>query len=131
MDFTEKHPTSVFIAHSIVTYAAEKTQLAPANARRATRSLRLVCRSVDALDDYETTPVKPFHSSLQERSKLYQALPVEAESVQSFNSNVDVAQEDSDERFADFTQGAPDHQRVFNESIAATNWSFCRVCSTS
>ena len=100
MDFTEKRPTSVFIIHSIVTYAAEKTQLAPASVRYARRSLRFARCSVDALDDYEMTPVKSFHSSLQERSKLYQTSPVEAE---------DVAQEDNNEHFADFMQGAPDH----------------------
>ena len=79
LDFKRKRPTSVFVIHSIATRSAEKTQFVPANVRHARRSLRFVCCSIDALDDYELTPVKPFHSSLQERSRLYQTLPLEVE----------------------------------------------------
>ena len=35
-------------------------------------------------------------------------------------SNMDVAQEDNNEHFADFMQGVPDHQQIFNLSPLQT-----------
>ena len=74
VDFKDKRPTNVFIAHSIATRSAEKTQLLSASIRRARRSLRFACCSVDALNDDELTPVASLHPTLQERSRLYQTV---------------------------------------------------------
>ena len=85
-----------------------------ANVRYARRNLHFVCYSFDALDDYELIPVKSFHSSVQERNRFYQTLPLEAQFDHSFNLHMDEMQEDNNDSFTDFMQGATDDQQAFN-----------------
>ena len=89
-------------------------QFVQANVRYARRNLHFVCYSFDALDDYELIPVKSFHSSVQERNRFYQMLPLEAQFDQSFNLYMDELQEDNNDSFTDFMQGVTDDQQIFN-----------------
>ena len=50
--------------------------------------------SFDAMDDYELMPVNSFHPSIQERNRLYQALPLEARFDHTFNLHMNETQAD-------------------------------------
>ena len=47
LEFKSKHPSNMFIAHSIVVYNADKRQFMPANVRYARKNLHIICYSVD------------------------------------------------------------------------------------
>ena len=70
--------------------------------------------SFDAMDDYELMPVNSFHPSIQERNRLYQALPLEARFDHTFNLHMNETQQDNYGSSTDFMQGATDDQKAFN-----------------
>ena len=65
LEFKSKRPSNAFIAHSIVVYSADERQLTPASVRRARESLRLVCHSVDLVNDLQVGVLLAFAPSIR------------------------------------------------------------------
>ena len=66
-----KHPSNLFVIHSLVVYSGEKKKFIPANVRYAKRNLHFIFYSLDDLNDYEITPVASFDANLLDRDKIF------------------------------------------------------------
>ena len=71
VNFRDKHPSNLFIIHSIVTYNALSRQFVTANNRYSKRNLHFIFYSVDDVNDFEIVPVASFEPTLQERRRFY------------------------------------------------------------
>ena len=104
VDFRDKHPSNLFIIHSIVTYNALSRQFVAANNRYSKRNLHFIFYSVDDVNDFEIAPVASFEPTLQERRRFY-VFYQSSETSQSISSYNVASQNDEEDCFGAFMQG--------------------------